>query len=245
MKDYVYDGSFDGLLTAIFHAYKEESPVKLLKELDYIPHLFNEKVTILTEIDKADRVYNSIYTKLSYDTLLNVYYLYLSDIQDIETLILDYIRLCFKYSDTINLAKNNDIIRSVDKYKRRVSGEAHLFTGLVRFKEITPLVFYAQIEPDHNILPLILGHFKQRFSDQHFIIHDLKREYAILYDLKEAYLHDLSLEEGRKLATLAAADSLENLFKSFYKATTISERHNERQQRSYMPKRYWKHLVEI
>lgn len=245
MKDYVYDASFDGLLTAIFYAYKEKSSVKILKEIDYTPHLLNEKVVILTETDKADRVYNSINTKLSYDTLSNVYHLYLSDIPDAETLIFDYIRLCFKYSDTINLAKNNDIIRSVDKYKRRVYGEAHLFKGLIRFRQITPLLFYAQIEPNHNILPLILDHFKRRFSDQHFIIHDLKREYAIIYDLKEACLHDLSIEEGKKLAAFAGADSSEALFKSFYKAITIEERHNEKQQRSYMPKRYWKHLIEL
>ncbi|MDF2613905.1 MAG: hypothetical protein K0S71_1691 [Clostridia bacterium] len=245
MKDYVYDGSFDGLLTAIFYAYQDKDRVKIVKAADYIPHLLNIKISVSTETDKADRVYNSIYSKLSYDTLSNIYHLYLSDIPDVENVILDYIKLCFKYSDTINLAKNNDTIRMVDKYKRRAYGEAHLFKGLVRFKEIAPLIFYSQIEPDHNILPLIIDHFKRRFSDQHFIIHDLKRQYAIIYNLKEAYLRDLSVEEGNQLSHSSESDPFESLFKSFYQSITIEERHNERQQRSYMPKRYWKHLVEM
>ena len=85
----------------------------------------------------------------------------------------------------INLAKNNDIIILVDKYYKRVAQEAHMFTGFVRFKEIAPLSFYAQIEPVHNILPIILNHFTIRFSDQNFIIHDLKREIAIIYNKRK------------------------------------------------------------
>ncbi|WP_070000270.1 TIGR03915 family putative DNA repair protein [Cellulosilyticum sp. I15G10I2] len=244
MKEYVYDNSFDGLLTAIFYAYQEKCDVKLTKEASYTPNLLYEKVPIKTEQDKADRVYNSLYTKLSYATLSNVYSLYLCDMPDMDTLIFSYVKLCFKHSDTINLAKNNDIIRAVDQYARRVSLEAHRFKGFVRFKEIAPLVFYAQIEPDHNILPLIMHHFEQRFSDQHFIIHDLKREYAIVYDLKQTYLRDLSVAEGQSLSACTDVDSFETLFKSFYQSVTITTKLNEKQQRSYMPKRYWKHIIE-
>lgn len=245
MKEYLYDGSFDGLLTAVFYSYKDNEEVKITKEHEAAPHLFIEPVYVKTEADKAERVYQSLYSKLSYTTLSNVYYLYLSEINDADTLILEYIKLCFSYSDNINLAKNNDIIRAVDKYVRKVYGEAHFFKGILRFKELRPLVFYAQIEPDHNILPLIMNHFRRRFSDQHFIIHDLKREYAAVYNLKEVYLKDLSIEEGQRLLGLSKDDMFETLFKSFYESVTIKERLNERQRRSFMPRRYWKHLVEL
>lgn len=245
MKSYLYDGSFDGLLTAVFYAYNTKDSAALVKETDYMPNLLSETIQITTESDKADRVYNSIHANLSYTTLSNIYYVYLSEIPGAETLILDYIRLCFKYSDAINLAKNNDIIRLVDKYQRKVYGEAHFFKGILRFKQITPLIYYAQIEPDHNILPLIMSHFKRRFSDQHFIIHDLKREFAIVYNLETIYLRSLTIEEGQKISASSSSDPFESLFKSFYKAVTIEERINERQRRSFMPSRYWKHLVEL
>lgn len=243
-RNYIYDGSFDGLLTAIFYAYQQKETTKITKENDYIPDLWSEAVAITTESSKADRVYTALYTKLSYHTLSNVYALYLSDVLEIETLILEYIKLCFKYSDQINLAKNNDIIQKVDLYTRRVHLEAHRFKGFVRFREIAPLVFYAQIEPDHNILPLIAPHFKKRFSDQHFVIHDIKRSYALVYNIQDIYLKDLSEAEIKNLLTLCS-DPFETLFKTFYESINIKERRNKKQQHSYMPKRYWKHLIEI
>lgn len=245
MKDYLYDGSFDGLLTAIFYAYSSNETSQILKEKYYVPSLFTEAISITTESDKADRVYKGLENKLSSSTLSNVYYLYLSDREDVGTLILQYIKLCFKYSDSINLAKNNDIIRQVDQYVRRVSLEAHRFIGFVRFKEVSPLFFYAPIEPDHNILPLIMHHFTERFSDQHFIIHDLKRNTAIFYNQKEAFLQQLLEEEAKKLLSCNIKDPFETLFKSFYEASTISARINEKRRNAFLPKRYFKHLVEI
>ncbi|PHV69518.1 DNA metabolism protein [Sporanaerobium hydrogeniformans] len=245
MKDYVYDGSFEGLLTTLFYTYKEKDSLCIYKKEDYIPSLIEEVLTIITEEDKADRVYRSLLSKLSFETLTNVYHLYLSDLPQSENLILDYIRLCYQYSATINLAKNNPIIHKVENYTRKVTLEAHRMIGFVRFREIHSGIFYAQIEPDHHILPLIIEHFQKRFSNQYFIIHDLKRELALVYNKQEAYLKDFSPEEKEKLLNFANKDGFEELFKSYYKATTIPERLNERQRRSYMPRRYWKHLFEV
>lgn len=245
MKDFLYDGSFEGLLSAIFHAYTYKGEAYIYKEKDYVPHLLGESVLIETETDKANRVYISIKSKLSAKTLSHIYHLYLSSIENVETLILDYIKLCYKYSDSINLAKNNPIIADVDKYTRRVLLEAERFRGFVRFKEISPLTFYAPIEPDHNILPLLASHFKIRFSDQHFIIHDLKRQLALVYDTKTIFIQTLTADENTRLAKLDIKDPFEELFKSFYESTTISERINEKRRRNYMPQRYFKHLVEL
>ena len=155
MKEFVYDNSFEGLFTAIFYAYTEKDSI-ITKNKDYLPSL----------------------------VLIKIYHLYLSDIKETDTLVLNYLKLCYSYGASINLAKNNDIIILVNKYSRRVTYEAHRFTGFVRFKEITPLNFYASIEPDHNILPLLINHFTKRFSDQNFIIQDLKRNTAIIYNKK-------------------------------------------------------------
>ncbi len=245
MKDYIYDGSFEGLLTTLFYTYTEKASLCIYKKGDYVPSLIQEVITISTEEEKADRVYTSLLTKLSLETLTAVYHLYLSDLPHVENLILDYVRLCYKYSASINLAKNNPIIHQVELLTRRVTHEAHRMTGFVRFREVYPNVFYAQIEPDYNILPLILDHFQQRFSDQYFIIHDLKREAAIIHNKIETYLKDFSLEEAERLLATSKKDEFENLFTTYYKATTIPERLNEKQRRSFMPRRYWKHLFEV
>ena len=245
MIDYLYDGSFDGLLTCIFDAYKDKKASSLCREDAYMPNLLNTYQVIKTEKDKADRVYHSILDKLSNRTLSSIYYLYLSEYEDAETLALHYLRLCYTYSDEINLAKNNDIIRKVDLYVKRVKYEAHRFTGFVRFSEIGPLTFYAQIEPDYFILPLLAKHFTTRFSDQFFMIHDLKRQIALIYNTKDYFLQNLTSVEHQKLLKMHIKDDFIKLFQTYYKATTIDERINLKRRNAFIPKRYVKHLGEL
>ncbi len=245
IKEFLYDGSFEGLLTAIFYAYPEKCEVKITKRSLHMPSLLSDIKEIATEENKASRVYEGIKEKLSLSTLENIYYLYLSELSGSETLIYEYIKLCFTYGDSINLAKHHDIIRMVDQYTKRVTYEAHRFTGFVRFNQISSMIFYAKIEPDHHILPLIAPHFTTRFSDQHFIIHDLKRELAAVYDQKNMVIKPLSIEEGKNLLSLSRDDRYENLFKSFCISLTIEERINKRLQTQHMPRRYHKHLTEF
>ena len=109
------------LLTCIFYCYSSKTEVKITKTKNYLPNLISSPIEIVTEIDKFNRVYSSIRDKLSYTTLKTIYYLYLSDVNNIETLIYKYIKLCYNYGNNINLAKNNEIISLVDKYYRKVS----------------------------------------------------------------------------------------------------------------------------
>lgn len=245
MIDFLYDGSFSGYLTVIFYAYSEKEKVQIQKEKTYSPFLLSTSRFIPTEEDKAERVSDSVISKLSFSTLDNLYNLFLSEEEGADTLGLEYLKLCYRYGDSINLAKNNDCIRRVDLIFKRVWYEVHRFLGFVRFKEIAPMTFYAAIEPDHNILPLMMSHFKERFSDQNFIIHDQKRHSAIIYDQKDIYLRFLSAQESLELAKAEIDDRFENLFRTYYKATTIEARRNPRLQNAWMPKRYYKHLIEI
>ena len=245
MKLYIYDNTFEGLLTAIFYSYSEKEQWTIIKDKFHIPSMLDEEINVKTEEDKFIRVSKSIIEKLNKERLQKIYYLYLSDIASADQLALDYLKLCFKYGVNINLAKNNDIIIEVDKYCRRVTNETHRIIGFVRFKEISPLSFYSSIEPDHNILPLIIDHFTNRFSDQNFIIHDLKREIAIFYNTKESIITTFTQEQAASLLKSNNDANFESLWKTFYNSVNIKERQNLRQQRGYMPKRYWKHLTEF
>jgi len=245
LKEFIYDNTFEGLLTAIFYAYSYKEDCIITKSRDYVVSFLNEVSDISTEYDKFDRVYKSIVEKLNDEVLRNVYYLYLSDIPGSDCLALKYLKLCYNQGVNISLAKNNDIIISVDKYTRKVAGEAHRFTGFVRFKEVAPLSFYSSIEPDHNILPLILNHFKIRFSDQNFIIHDLKRELAIIYNKESAIITDLKREDSKVFTSSSKDSEFEALWKTFYNSVNIKERENHRLRNRSMPKRYWAHLTEL
>lgn len=244
MKEFIYDNTFEGLLTTIFYSYSEGSECCITKQKDYVPSLLNEIIEVKTEEDKFKRVYKSILNKLNEDILKTVYLVYLSDISESDTLLLKYLKLCYKYGPSINLAKNNDIIILIDKYRRKVRHEAHILSGFIRFKEIGPLTFYSSIEPDHNVLPLLINHFTKRFSDQNFIIHDLKRETALVYNKESAIIIDFTKSQAEDFIKSTSDKEFEDLWSVFYKATDIEERKNLRLQRQMMPKRYWKHIFE-
>ncbi len=74
-----------------------------------------------------------------------------------------------------------------------------------------------------------------------FIIHDTKRELAIIYDGEKPTLGELKLEQVPKITP----GIYEELWKNYFKSTTILERENPRLQRRSMPKRYWTNLPEI
>ncbi len=57
--------------------------------------------------------------------------------------------------------------------------------AFVRFQLIKDGLYYATVQPDYNVLPLILKHFKDRYADQRWLIYDTLRKYGILYDLEQ------------------------------------------------------------
>ncbi|MGL6173218.1 MAG: hypothetical protein ACRC1P_01225, partial [Cellulosilyticaceae bacterium] len=73
MNQYLYDDSFEGLLTTIFYTYRIQEPLQITRLSQYLPNLLAEPISINTEEDKADRVYTSLLTKLSATTLKKVY----------------------------------------------------------------------------------------------------------------------------------------------------------------------------
>jgi len=55
----------------------------------------------------------------------------------------------------------------------------------IRFQKAEDGTFFGAMEPLYNVLPLVVGHFKDRFADQKWLIYDLKRAYGCYYDLQE------------------------------------------------------------
>ena len=125
---------------------------------------------------------------------------------------------------------------------RKVTGEAHNFTGFLRFMEGANGVYYGPFAPDNDILELILPHFLKRFAVQPFVIHDTARRKAALYNGKDCIL--TRTEEKVSVALSDYEDSFQQLWKEYYNSVNIAQRPHERQMRGYMPVRYWKYMPE-
>ncbi|MBP2071884.1 TIGR03915 family putative DNA repair protein [Thermoanaerobacterium butyriciformans] len=242
MVNYIFDGTFDGLMTVIYVSYyNRQIPNDILSENSYQKNFLGDDIYISTDINKSDKVQNAITTKISKEALKNIYYVYLSELESSYMLIYKYVRLGFKIGRKINYFLQNDIVNDVIKLSQRINHEAYKMIELIRFKEIKKGLFYAKIHPDYNVLPLIVPHFAERFQDQYFVIHDVKRNLSAVYDKKSWIITDIPPEIT--LITKEEED-FENLWKIYYKSISIEERKNLRLQRQHMPKKYWDMLTE-
>ena len=70
MNVYIYDKTFDGLLTAVFDAYfRKTFPDALLSEGDALPLFYDELHTVVTDEEKAGRVWRGLQKKVSVSAL--------------------------------------------------------------------------------------------------------------------------------------------------------------------------------
>lgn len=241
---YIYDNTFEGLLTCIYEAYYSNiKPESIYSKLMYEYNLIDTVIEIETNEKKYLKVYEAIENKISKESLKKIYYTCLSELKESANLVFSYVRMGFKIGKDIELHKNNDIVLSIDKIAKSVSLERHRFTGLVRFKQVDNIL-YSTIEPDNNIVSLLGEHFKNRLSNEYFIINDAKRDIALVYN--KAYYYITKLDD-KMLSYLNNKDDCgdyKNLWKSYFNATNIKERENLKLQKRNMPYRYWKNLTE-
>ena len=243
---YIYDGSFEGLLTSIYDAYySKEKPKEIVKNEEYVPSLISNPIYISNDNIKASKVSNAIQEKISETSLKYIYYAYLSDAKGNGTLIYHYVKLGFKLGKNVDLHLIEDSVLRIHQLVKKVTFEYHRFLGFVRFKKIKNSFLYAPIEPDHNILSLITEHFIQRLSNEYFIIHDLKRDIAAIYNRNQWFIYNLTKEESKNLIQCQEEVFYEELWKKYFETIAINDRLNPQLQKKMMPKRYWKHLTEI
>jgi probable DNA metabolism protein len=250
---FLYDGTFYGLLTVVYEIYYSHSiPVDIRltsATSDCQESFLGTDKPIITDSEKAEKVYNAISNKISPEALDEIYHAYLSDVKGKELVIYNYIKLGFKIGKAIDSHLYTEEVSALHKLVKKVTREVMNMVGFIRFTYINNF-YYAVYEPDHNISELIAPHFADRFADQYFIIHDIRRNIAIIYDTKEWLLTSFHEAELQSLKTsseeLASNNDIcyEKLWKEYFVNVAIKERKNERQQKMHMPKRYWKNMLE-
>lgn len=245
-KVYIYDGSYQGLLTALYTAFKQrEVPIKILAQNKFRDDLFYQREKIITDAEKAEFFSAQIKEHISAQVLNNIFYAYLSEIDKTELYIFRYLFTGFKVGEKVDEFLTKDYVRQVQDLAHKVKHESHRLKGLIRLQEAADGKYYAAVEPDYKTLVLLAPHFKNRFSTMDWIIHDKKREEAVIFSAakKEWLLIDLEKDFEPELST--KEKDVQDLWQSFFSAVSIKNRSNPRTQQQFMPKKYWKHLIEM
>ncbi|AXG68153.1 hypothetical protein KORDIASMS9_00343 [Kordia sp. SMS9] len=250
-KVLVYDGSFEGFLSAVFKVYEEKiEHVDIQRETSVQPSFFGNTEEIISNKKHADRVWNGLKKKLTSYGRNQLYYAFLSEMNSVENVLLDYIRQVFASSDTIEKDFSNLTVLKVSKITRSVGREKHRMEAFVRFKLTKDGLYFSNVEPDFNVLPLIAKHFKSRYADQKWVIYDIKRNYGLHYNLDtvETIVMDFPKEFDftKTSGDFFAEEELafQELWQNYFKSTNIESRKNMLLHVRHVPKRYWRYLSE-
>lgn len=251
MYHYAYDGSFEGFLTVIFDVYERKAwPDKIVNQQRVQPSLFATSIPVITDEEKADRVWRGLLRKISAVAGVQLYKVFLSELPDMEMIIYQYIKLAF--DSPVNIEENfaADCVRLVAHINKQVFRESHRMEAFVRFQKTGDNLFYAGIEPDFNVIPLIQKHFSQRYADQRWLIYDIKRKYGIYYNLQTVSYVQLEQvpinRSGQLPATLLDEHetAYQDLWQTYFNSVNIPERKNKKLHLRHIPARYWKYLAE-
>ena len=248
---FLYDGTFEGLLTVVFESfYRKLVPLRITPEEEFQESLFDSPEYIATDPAKANRVYAGIKSKADAKTAHLLYRCFLSETADVEKLIFDFTKQLFSASENPLANYADPTVRRLHELNNMMGREIHRMHAFVRFQRTADDLYFAIVEPDFNVLPLIGDHFEDRYADQRWIIYDGKRRFGIHYDLHR--VEYITFAEANHLQFRKLNDDILNhqetdyqqLWKSYFDAVNISERKNTKLHLQHVPKRYWKYLTE-
>src|SRR5690606_18261670 len=145
--------------------------------------LFQLVHTIQSDALKATRVWKKIQQLMSAQNNQLLYYAFLSEEKDIEMSIMHFCRRLFKNEKYIESDFGDPDVLKIVQAARKVKKEAAGMKQFVRFQQTKDGLYFCGIEPRYDVLPLIVDHFKNRYTDQKWLLYDLKRNYGAFYDL--------------------------------------------------------------
>ena len=258
MTVYVFDHTLDGLLTAVFDSFfLHQQPEFLLAEGEQLPLFADEPHHVVTDSEKAERVWKGLEKHLSKDGLRMITVSWLSEERALNQPLFNFICKVFRrepFDSYERNASDSDVLE-VRNTCRRVLHEQLRMKQFIRFQKAKDGTYLAVVSPDHNVLPLIIDHFQDRFNDQPWLIYDAKRHYGYYYDGAAAPIHitfedeaavPFNLSNGKLDADVLSENDqiFQQLWRTYFKAICIKERMNPRKQLQDMPRRYWKYMTE-
>ncbi len=240
--DYLYDGTFEGLLTCVYHHYKTEKASGIYNALSYQQSILNSCKKIETDAGKAYIVSEAVNKKISKEAYIDVYYCYLSDNERKENIILEFLVFAFIYGRKVMNFHTHEKVLPIKEISLRVFREVDKFLGILRFSDVGGILF-SKFSPDNDLLILLVNHFADRYKFEKFIIYDEKRKKAVIYadntwEIKENInIDNVEYSKDEKI--------IQSLWKQYFTDLAIKERINSNLQFQFVPARYRKNMAEF
>lgn len=249
------ENTIDGILTAIYDAFVYKNQMELPYE-DNITItignggnllLFAKEVLVVTDEEKARKTVFAIQSKLGHSIYKTVFYALCHFDEDRASIVLGYLVRAFSKGRRIQEYLADSYVMRVLELSRKVGNECQKLYGFLRFWDAGKFLF-SELEPKCDVLPILVEHFSDRYPNEHFIIYDRIRRYALIHPAYgesffvagEDYWQGFSDRNPNRYE-----DEFEELWKLYFKNMGIKERKNERCQDNLLPKWYRKTMPEF
>lgn len=251
---YIYDGSIEGLLCAVFASYfYHEKPDDITPSEYFQPRLSQHVRHIETDYDISARVQSGITRQCGSYTFKQVIRASASSEPDAAHIIYSFIRYAMDEHAGKRRAVDNiahPAVSRIHKLIRAVNNECEKMRQFARFEHMQiddGDIWLSKINPRDAVVPFILHHFVERFSIQPFIIFDENHGMAGVWDGHRSYLVNT---DGTELLEKLKQHSFEEpivqeAWRKFYRAVAIDERYHPELRRNFMPVRLWKNITEM
>lgn len=236
---YITDGSPEGFFTAVFDAYKDKNAF-LTSSNALQTSLDDVFISVSPSDEKSARVVKKL-RATDKNCLYEIDCVLRTAETDKEQAAFAYIRLLLKHRSPVREMLILAEVRQMRELCDRVGAERHLLSGFLRFQETASGAFYAPCTPDNDVVELLMPHFAARFKNSAFVIHDVARGLAGIYNGKEWLVTAVPEAE---IVLSENEEAFSGLWKKYYHTVYIPARKNTRLMKGYMPVRYWKFMPE-
>jgi probable DNA metabolism protein len=253
---FAYDGSLPGLLCALREALRQnaETP-EFTMEAAVQGDLWHGVFRVPPDEETAEAFLRQIEAAASRVVVRHILHAVSAEQPGLANALYPFVRLSLIHGAAVCDYLTHPAVSQTLKTARAVAREIHRYHGLLRFQETQHGFYYAPMVPSANVAITVAGHFVTRLRGERWIIHDVRRNLCAVWNGR-------SLEAGeatvalRVRADVAAPEpgvpdlsareiQHQALWRAYFGAIAIPERHNPQLQRKCMPKRYWKYLVEV
>lgn len=265
---YLCEDTMEGIFTGIYDAWADKvghENVELRTQESENLEFFCEYKTVPPDSEKSIKVQRSIYRKLGEglyeDLCLCVYASFPDKANAIYHTLVDFLDPSGQlYGKRLpsgihprgtgsNFLENlgNPYIKRLQEIRRKVWLEQERFIQFIRFRELENHILFAKISTNHNVLPLIVPHFSERFPLERFLIYDENRHCAIAHEPQKGCLYLDNLEiQPEYLEHYSEVDgNYEELWHSFCQKIAIESRINKKLQQHFVPLKFRHNMVEF
>ena len=236
---YFYDGSKEAFLTALAAAFCDDDAVLTSgnKQLT----LGQQTVFVTADLARAEKIKKRLLT-FDRSCMKDLDYFLRSGDKDKDATAFRYFRLLARKKQPVRGMFAEPAVVAAAECIRRITVELDHMRGFIRFMESASGALYAPFSPDHDIVDLLMPHFCARLVNYPFVLHDIARKKAGVYDGAHIFFAPL---ERTEVVLSADEAAWQDLWRDYYKSVNIPERERLKQMRQYLPVRYRKHMTEF